>query len=153
MRGAYRGAAYFIVFLVAVQAAAIAWAFTGLGAWVQDGGVLDKAVMDDESGDMPFDEIVGFIIHGINGMMLIPLVALLMLIFSFFTKSPGAVGAAALLFALVVAQVAMGMFAGELPLLGALHGLNAFLIVGAAFGGASRVKKASAATTRETVPA
>jgi hypothetical protein len=62
------------------------FAASGLGKWVEEGGVLDKAVM--ESDESPFPGIVGFMIHGMRGMMII---ALLLLISSCFAKIPGAV--------------------------------------------------------------
>ena len=84
-----------------VQAAAIAYARRRLGIWVEDGGVLDKAAM--EATRRRFDEVVGFMVHGMNGMMLIPLVALVLLIVSFFAKVPGGIAAAGGLLALIVA--------------------------------------------------
>ena len=37
-----------------------------------------------ESGEAPFPEFVGFILHGMNGMIVIPVLALLLLVSSFF---------------------------------------------------------------------
>lgn len=130
MRSVYRVLAFVIVAEVAIQAMAIAYAVAGLGKWVDEGGVLDKAVM--ESDEMPFPEIAGFIIHGINGMYLIPLLALLLLIFSFFAKVPGGVTWAAVVLLLVVLQVVLGLFGEDIPALGALHGLNALVLFGVA---------------------
>ena len=130
MRSAYRVLAFLVAGLVVVQAAAIAYAVFGLTTWVQDGGTLDKAAMESE--DTTFDGVVGFMIHGMNGMMLIPLIALLLLIVSFFAKVPGGVKWAAFILLAVVAQVALGIFAHDLPGLGALHGLNALILFGLA---------------------
>ena len=130
MRSAYRVLAFLVAGLVVVQAAAIAYAVFGLTTWVQDGGTLDKAAMDSE--DTTFDGVVGFMIHGMNGMMLIPLIALLLLIVSFFAKVPGGVKWAGFVLLAVVVQVALGIFAHELPGLGALHGLNALILFGLA---------------------
>ena len=126
MRGAYRILANLIALLVVVQAAAFAYAVAGLGIWVEDGGVLDKAAM--EADEAPFDEVVGFMIHGMNGMMLIPLVVLLLLIVSFFAKIPGGTKTAAILLGLVVVQVVLGIASHGLPYAIILHALNAFLI-------------------------
>jgi hypothetical protein len=94
---------------VVVQAAAMVYAIAGLGIWVdRDGGVLDKAAF--ESGESLFPEMVGLMVHGMNGMMVIPLLALLFLIFSFFAKVPGGVRWAAAVFVAVVVQVALGLF-------------------------------------------
>ena len=43
MRATYRVLAYLLALEVVVQAAAIAWAVFGLTAWIEGGGVLDKA--------------------------------------------------------------------------------------------------------------
>ena len=130
MRSAYRVLAFLVAGLVVVQAFAIAYAMAGLGKWVQDGNTFDKAAF--ESDDLTFDGIAGFMIHGINGMMLIPLVALLLLIVSFFAKVPGGVKWAGLVLLFVVIQVALGIFGHEIPILGGLHGLNALILFGLA---------------------
>jgi hypothetical protein len=139
MRSAYRVLAFLVAGLVVVQAFAIAYAVAGLGKWVNDGNTFDKAAF--ESDDTTFDGIVGFMIHGMNGMMLIPLVALILLIVSFFAKIPGGVGRAALVLGLVVLQVALGLFGHEIPILGGLHGLNALLLFGAAIMAGIRAKE------------
>ncbi len=71
-------------------------------------------------------------IHGINGMMIIPLVALLLLISSFFAKIPGGVKWAALVLLLVIVQVNLGFLGPVIPAAGALHGLNALMLFSAA---------------------
>jgi heme A synthase len=127
MRTAYRALAYLLAGLVLVQAAAIAYAITALGYWVaEDGGVLDKALM--ESDDADFGGITGFMVHGINGMMVIPLITLVLLVVSFFVKRAGATRQAAILLGLVVVQVALGIASHSLPYAIVLHALNAFAI-------------------------
>src|SRR6266545_7468289 len=105
---------------------AIAYAIAGLGKWVEGGGVLDKAEIESEQ--MAFPELVGLIVHGLNGETVLPLLALALLVVSFFTKLPGAVKWAGLVLLLVIAQVMLGFLLHELPALGALHGLNALLL-------------------------
>ena len=144
MRSAYRVLAFIVAALVVVQAAAIAYAVAGLGKWVQDGNTFDKAAFEDEN--LSFDGIVGFMIHGLNGMMLIPLVALILLIVSFFAKVPGGVGRAALVLVLVVVQVTLGLFGSEIPILGGLHGINALILFGTAVMAGVRAKETVAAT-------
>jgi hypothetical protein len=144
MRSAYRVLAFLVAGLVVVQAAAIVYAVAGLGHWVDEGGTLDKAAFESE--DLEFDGVVGFMIHGMNGMMLIPLVALILLIVSFFAKVPGGVGRAALILGLVVLQVALGIFGHDVPALGALHGINALLLFGTAIMTGIRAKDADVAT-------
>jgi hypothetical protein len=110
-----------------VQAAMIVYAIAGLGIWVdQDGGVLDKATM--ESQGTPFPEIVGFMVHGINGEMVIPVLALILMVLSFFAKVPGGVKWAGFVLLAVVVQVMLGMFLHEVSALGMLHGINALIL-------------------------
>ena len=85
MRTAYKVLAYVVAAEVAIQAAAIVWAIAGLGKWVQGGGVLDKATMESEG--IPFPELVGIFVHGINGSFVVPGIALVLLILSFFTAT------------------------------------------------------------------
>ena len=80
--------AFAVAGLVALQAAFMVFAIAGLELWVDDGNSLTKATMEaDEPPD--FTGAIGFMLHGMNGMMLIPLVALVLLIISFFAKIPG----------------------------------------------------------------
>ena len=147
MRGAYRVLANLIALLVVVQAAAIAYAVAGLSIWVEDGGVLDKAAM--EADEAPFDEVVGFMVHGMNGMMLIPLIALILLTVSFFAKVPGGIAAAGGLLALIVLQVALGIYGREIAISGLLHGINALIIFGGAIQ-AGRLPAKAAVVDRTT---
>ena len=126
MRAAYRSLACAIDVLILLQAAAIAWAVFGLSAWVEDGGTLSTATMESE--EMPFPEVLGFAIHGISGTVVIPLVALVLLVVSFFARVPRGVAYAAMVFGGVVVQVLLGMFAHALPFLGFLHGFWALLV-------------------------
>lgn len=128
MRSAYRYLAYAIPVLVMVQAAAIAWAVFGLGVWIDDGNSLTKSSM--ESGTVSFAEERGFMIHGINGQMLIPLVAIALLVVSFFARVPSGSKWAGILLATVVLQVLLGMLAHAVTALGLLHGINAFVVAG-----------------------
>ena len=130
MRNVYKVLAYLVAIEVVIQAMAIAYAIAGLGYWVEeDNGVLNKAVL--ESDDADFTGIGGFIAHGINGTLIIPLLVLVLLIVSFFAKVPGGVRFAAIIFGLVVVQIFLGIFAHSVPFVVVLHALNAFLILGA----------------------
>jgi hypothetical protein len=137
MRSAYRVLAILLAALVVVQAAAIAFAVAGLEHWVDEGNTLDKASAEDAD----FQGVVGFMIHGMNGMMLIPLVALLLLIVSFFAKIPGGVQRAAIVLVLVIVQVTLGLFGHDIPVLGGLHGLNALLVFSSAVMAAVKAKE------------
>ena len=108
MKSAYRVLAYLIALEVLVQAGAIAYALSGLGAWIQSGGVLDKAAMESETTEFP--GVGGFMVHGINGQMIVPLIALLLLVVAFFAKVRGGVQLAAMVLGGVVVQVALGIF-------------------------------------------
>ena len=131
MAKAYRVLAYLIAFEVALQAAFIAWGVFGLSHWIEGGHSLDKKTFDDRS-TFHFTEERGFMFHGINGQMIIPLLSLALLVVALIWKGPGAVRAAAIVLGLVVLQVVLGMTAEDVPFLGALHGLNALLVFGAA---------------------
>jgi hypothetical protein len=141
MRTTYKVLAYLVAAEVVIQAMAMVWAIAGLGKWVTDGGVLDKATM--ESGGTPFPEITGFLVHGINGTFVIPGIALVLVILSFFTRLRGAIKWAAIVFVLAVVQGQLGFLGYEIPAVGALHGLNALaLFLGAVYAG-RRVRAAA----------
>jgi heme A synthase len=126
MRTTYRVLAYLIAALVAVQSAVMVYAVAGLGKWVDDGGVLDSASMESE--ESLFTEDIGFFLHFLNGTLLIPLVALVLVIVSFFARVPRGVVWALSVFGLVVLQVALGILGHGLTVFGLLHGLNALVL-------------------------
>jgi hypothetical protein len=136
MRSTYRVLAYLIAGLVVVQAFAIAWAFFGMTSWIDnDGGVVDKALLECTDCDMNFTAEWGFAIHMFfNGFLLIPLVSIILLIVSFFAKVPRGVAFAGGIVGLVVLQILI------LPALsrsvgsgfGGLHGVNALVLMGVA---------------------
>ncbi|GAA5204651.1 hypothetical protein [Microbacterium jejuense] len=125
MRITYRIFSFAICALVALQAASHAWGSAGLDVYIAEGGVVDGSALE---GPPPFPEVVGFMIHGMNGMFVIPTLAILLLIFSFFVKVPHAVAFAGGVLALVVVQITLGLFGHSIPLLGFLHGINALLL-------------------------
>lgn len=129
MRTTYRVLAWILAVEVVIQAAVIAWAVFGLTAWIEGGGVLDQASMES---DIQFDGVAGFMVHGINGQIIVPVVALALLVVSFFAKLPRGVAYAGALFGMVVVQVLLGMFAHSVPVLGMLHGAVALGILVAA---------------------
>lgn len=139
MRRTYRVLAYVIAVEVVIQAMAIAFALAGLGKWVGDeGGVLNKQTMDDSSTS--YTGVVGFMVHGINGEMLIPLLVLALLVVSFFAHVEGGVRMAVTVLGLVVLQVALGIGLGGLPYLALLHAANAFAILGVAVVAGTRAQ-------------
>jgi hypothetical protein len=149
MRRVYTVLAYAVAVGVVVQAMAIAYAVAGLDNFVNGGGVFDKSVM--ESDQLAFPEVVGVMVHGLNGGILIPAIALSLLIVSFFAKVPGGVKWAGLVLLLVAIQVNLGYAGHDLPALGAVHGMNALLLLGSAVHTARRVRRAVASPVAEPV--
>jgi hypothetical protein len=141
MRTAYKLLAYLVAIEVVIQAMAMVWAIAGLGRWVDGGGVLDKAAM--ESGGTPFPEVTGLLVHGINGSFVVPGIALLLVIVSFFTRLRGSVTWAATVFVLTVVQGQLGYLGHEIPAVGALHGLNALALFTVALYTGRRIRTAT----------
>jgi hypothetical protein len=127
VRNAYKILAYVLAAEIVVQAVAVVYAVSGLFVWIDsDGGTLDKAAM--ESDDIAFTGVGGFALHAINGMMVIPVIALALLVVAFFAKVPRGVPVAGILLALVVLQVLLGLGGHSVPFVGALHGLVALVV-------------------------
>ena len=125
MKATYRVLAYLIPVLVALQASFIALGVFGLGSWVNDGHDFTKHVLDHggSTGD------VGFALHSV-GAMAVAVVALLLLILSFFAKIEGGVRAATFVFVDVIVQWVLAFLSFAVWAVGLLHGLNAFLLFG-----------------------
>lgn len=129
MRQVFRVLAYLVAAAVVVQAAVMVYAVAGLGLFIEEGGVVDQAAMEQSmSGDPLFPEEVGLMLHGMNGMMIIPVIAVLLLIASFFAGVRGAWRWGLAVLALVALQVFLGLAGHAVPFLGALHGVNALLL-------------------------
>jgi hypothetical protein len=156
MKATYRVLALLIPVIVALQASFIALGVFGLGSWVDKGNDFNKSVL--ESGGASGD--VGFMLHSI-GADAAALVALLLLIVSFFAKVEGGVRAALFVFLDVLLQWVLAFVSFGVWAVGIFHGLNAFLLFGLgmmAFAAANRSIKgtrsanaASAAPMAETV--
>jgi hypothetical protein len=147
MKSTYRVLAMLIAAGVVVQAMAIAlgW-FTALKD-LDDGAVIDKN----------YDGNFGHVLHGQVGMLVMPVLALLLLIVSFFAGIAGGVKWAAIVLGLVALQITLAFVSFGAPALGALHGLNAFAVLGvAAFAGrraAAQMKVPMATDTALGAPA
>ena len=137
MRRAYHVLAYLIAALVVVQAMMMATAVAGLSHWIDDGATVNKHVIDNHPS---FTGSFGFPAHAINGEMLIPLIALILLVISFPAKVAGGTRWALYVLGLIVVQVVLGVAQGDVPFLGLLHGLNAFLLFAVAVLAARRAK-------------
>lgn len=150
MISVYRVLAYLMVLAVVFQASVIAFAVFGLRAWVvEDGGVLDTGSLRGEPG---YTGQIGLVLHQKNGLIVIPLIAILLLICSFFTAVKRGVIWTAALATTVAVQIYLGAFPIGLPALGILHGIGALAIFAFALIAATRPKvifaARHAATTR-----
>ncbi|MDX6224348.1 MAG: hypothetical protein QOE64_724, partial [Frankiales bacterium] len=134
---AFRVLAYVIAADVVVQAAAIAFGVFGESKYVDDNHTVTKALVEAHDTSI-FTGAVGFAIHQINGTAVIPLLALALVIASFFAKVPGGTNAALLVLLFVVIQIVLGIFAHSVVYLGPLHAINAFLVIWFALAAARR---------------
>ena len=142
MRSVYRALAGLIAIGVLVQAGAIALAWFTVLKDVDDGAVFTK----------DSDPNVGHMIHTIVGSGVIPLLAILLLVVSFFAKVESGVRWALYVFGLVALQFGLAALSFGIAAIGALHGLNAFALLAVASMAARRAAGAptvaeSAATT------
>jgi hypothetical protein len=119
MRPTYRVIAHLISLCVVLQATWIALGSFLLFKDVDGGKVIDKSYEGNYANGL----------HGIFGLMVIPLLALVLLVVSFFTKSPGASKWAGFVVLAVVVQIAVGFLAFGFPAIGALHAINAFVLL------------------------
>ena len=140
MRQAYRLLANLVALAVVVQVASIAL------AWFLTLHDLNEGLVLDENFDYNF----GHIAHAIGGLMVIPLLALLLLIVSFFAKVDGGVKWAAMVLLAVVIQVLLAFVSFGVPWLGALHGINALVVAGLA---SMAARRSLSSRTREPVSA
>lgn len=143
MRRTYHVLAYVIAAEVVVQAMMIATAVAGLDHWIDGGAVVNKHVIDKHPS---FAGSFGFPAHAINGEMLIPLIALALLVVSFFAKVAGGTRWALYIVGLIVLQVVLGVSQGDVPYLGLLHGANAFAVLVTAVLAARRASGPAAET-------
>lgn len=146
MRTAYLWLARLIGVLVAVQAALIAFAVSGLYHWIDGGGVVDTATLDDWEATHPsWTGAIGSTLHDVIGERVFPSVVLVFLIVGFFMKSKPLTIFPVVIAVLTGLQVYSGMQGDSLPYLGLVHGFTAFLIFGAATAAAMSAKKPVAA--------
>jgi len=146
MRKAYQALAALIALCVVLQATWIALATFLLIGDLDDGKTIDKS----------YDGNWADALHGIFGTAVIPLLALLLLIVSFFAKIPGGSKWAGFVFLDVVVQIVLAFLAFGVPALGFLHPINAFVLLALAGTAARRARTAGAApgvATAQTAPA
>jgi hypothetical protein len=139
MKLVYRVLAYLISLAVVLQAASIALGFFGLGSWIESGGTLNKTAM--ESGTTHFSGEVGLAFHGTVGTMVVPILGLLLVISSFFTRTRSAIWWSLIVLGCIVVQVLLGLFAHDAYALGAVHGIFAFAVMGASAYAGSAISR------------
>ena len=122
MRGAYRILAGLIAIGVVLQAAFVAAGWFTVMHDTDSGAVYDKNTGDNW----------GQVAHSTVGMMVIPVIALVLLIVSFFAGIPGGVKWAGITFGVTVLQIVLAFGGYGAPIVGALHGINAFALAGVA---------------------
>jgi hypothetical protein len=137
MRTAYQVVARLIALGVIVQAAAIALGVFLLIREVEDGGIIDK----DYEGNL------GFGLHALVGLNVVPLLALILLVISFFAKVPGGIKWALSVVGLVILQIVLAFVSFGVAYVGALHAINAFAILAVAELAARRAKRSAEAVT------
>ena len=136
MRSAYKYLAHTIAGLVAIQAAAVAFAMFGLLYWVgEDNNTLTPSTVNDRSAE--FQGSAGFDIHSF-GAIAIALLAIVLLIVSFFAKIESGVKWAGVVFLVVLLQWVFAIVAFSAPVAGLLHGANAIVLFSVALLAARR---------------
>jgi hypothetical protein len=140
MKQVYRVLAFLVAAGVAIQAASVAYAMFGLLKWVEGGGTLDQSTELTPG----LGGYTGFSWHATGGIFILPVIALLLLISSFFAKVPGGIRWALIVLGVTVLQVALGLFAHSVAGLGWLHGINALALFGTAMMAGMRVSRAVA---------
>ena len=141
MKTAYRVLAGLTCLLVLVQSAAIAFGTFGIINFVEGGNDYTKAIGEERAAEAGG---LGQNIHSF-GAMAIALVAIVLLIASFFAKIDGGVKWAGIVFVAVLLQWVFAISAFSAPVVGLLHGLNAFVVFGTAMTAMQRAKSATSA--------
>ena len=134
MRTAYRVLAFAIAALVAVQAAAIGYAVFAQLSWIENGGTIDKASIESAPGTS------AYIFHALDGGVVL-LLALALLVISFFAKIPQGVRWAVIVLVCTIVQIALGTLSHMLSAIGAVHGAVALVLFGVAIMAAMRARK------------
>ena len=145
MKQTYRVVAGLIAVGVLVQAASVAF------GWFQVISDVENGLVFDENSEFN----VGQIVHLFGGLYIIPALGLVLLIVSFLAAKsvPGARKWGGIVFGLVVLQVALAIFAfAHAPAIGALHGVNALLLLGASLRAAALTRGGASGAGDVSVP-
>ena len=124
MKQTYRVISGLIALGVLVQAGAIA------AGWFTALHDVDKGLVIDKN----YDGNAFHGLHGFVGFNVMPLLGLVLLVVSFFAAKsvPGARKWGAIVFGLIILQVALALVAFSVPAIGGLHGINALAVFGTA---------------------
>lgn len=144
MKQTYRVVAGLIALGVVVQASSVALGWFQVISDVENGAVFDGSEFN-----------LGQLIHLFGGLYVMPVLGLVLLIVSFLAAKsvPGARKWGGIVFGLIVLQVALAIFAFALaPAIGALHGINALLVLGSALRAASLTRTGASGTGSVSVP-
>jgi hypothetical protein len=140
MRATYRVLALLIAAGVVVQAAFIAVAWFQVIHELDSGSVFDKN----------YEGNWGHMGHTVVGSGVIPLLAIVLLILSFFARIPGGVKWAAITFGVVALQFLFAALSFGAPVVGLLHGINAFVLAGVASIAARKARPVETAAPVDT---
>jgi hypothetical protein len=133
----YRVISGLVALGVLVQAGAIA------AGWFTALHDVDKGLVIDKN----YDGNAFHGIHGFVGFNVMPLLGLILLIVSFFAAKsvPGARKWGAIVFGLIILQVALALVAFSVPAIGGLHGINALAVFGTAVRASMLTRERAAA--------
>jgi heme A synthase len=145
MQKVYRVLAYAIATMVAVQAAAIGYGVFAQLNWIDKGNTLDNAAL--ESGA---PGTAALIFHAFFGGAVL-LVAIALLVISFFAKIDRGVRWAVIVLVATFVQIALGTLSHLLAAIGAVHGAVALVLFGLATTAAMRARRPAA--LEQEVPA
>ncbi len=131
MKRTYRVLAYLVAAGVPLQAAFIAFVMFGIINDVNGGQVVSQN----------YEPNAGARLHGGTGMFLIPLLAIILMIVSFFARIPRGITWAAIVLGVVLMQVTFAYVAFGAEFVGLLHGFNALVLFTAALYAGLRVTR------------
>jgi hypothetical protein len=141
VKQAYRILYYLLSLEVLIQAAVIAWWAFGVTKYADDHGSISHHQLEDGG----FGGSAGLSIHAVNGFMIIPLIALVLLVVSFLAKVPGGVRLASITFVLVLVQAyLLPALSEKSPVVGTLHGAVALAILGLSIAAPRMAREADA---------
>lgn len=144
MKTTYRVLAYAIAAMVVIQAGAIGYGAWAQLNWIEKGNSLDNAALESGAPGS-----AALIFHSFFGGAVL-LVAILLLVISFFAKIDRGVRWAVNVLIGTFVQIALGVLSHFTAVIGALHGAAALALFGTAMMAAMRVRRA--APVEEAVP-